>query len=153
MGQPGGGSVTSILDTMVVTHTECGYTGTLAAVQVHNCDVVNNGGRCEDYPCCGHTDGDGCQTLPSHTSDFYYRNPHLMYEPGSPEWQDAIADMEGDPPEWHCNGCGTEYEDRTEVFDNGEKIDDDCVTCRVRWFIEGIETRAHRRHYAKRRAS
>lgn len=27
-------------------------------IQNHSCDVVKNGGMCEDYPCCGHERGD-----------------------------------------------------------------------------------------------
>jgi hypothetical protein len=140
--------MTAIVDTMHVTCNDCGYPGTLAALALHSCDIQTQGGRCEDYPCCGHTDGDGCQTLPSHTSDFYYRNPHLLHEPGSPEWADALADMAGDPPEWACGGCDNDYENRTEVFENGDKIDDDCVSCRVRWFILHEQPRAvrHRRY-------
>ena len=80
----------STLDTMMVTCNTCQYSGTIAAVQVHSCDVALNGGRCEDFPCCGHLDGDGCQTRPEHTSDFYLRNPQLLHEPGSPEWYDAV---------------------------------------------------------------
>lgn len=77
----------------------CGFKGTLAAIELHSCDIQEFGGRCEDYPCCGHTDGDGCQTLPSHTAEFYHRNPQFLHEPGSPEWYDAmeeIYDNEGD---------------------------------------------------------
>lgn len=143
--------MTSVVDTLTATASCCGYTGTLAAIAVHSCYVEEQGGRCEDYPACGHTDGDGCQTLPSHTKEFYLRNPHLMFEPGSPEWQDAMADLDGDTPEWWCGGCGNEYPDSTEVFENGDKIDDDCVSCRIRWFIESAETRAHRKHYANRK--
>lgn len=29
--------------------------------------------RCEDYPCCGHTDGDGCEPLETHTSDYWHK--------------------------------------------------------------------------------
>lgn len=75
---------------------DCNFEGTLAALALHSCDIEQFGGRCEDYPCCGHTDGDGCQTRPEHTSDFYYRNPHLLHEPGSPEWYDAMEDFEPD---------------------------------------------------------
>lgn len=76
--------------------TPCGYSGTLAQLELHEHRWVDEdmypGGRCEDFPCCGHTDGDGCRPLPSHTSEFYHRNPHLMHEPGSPEWYDAMED-------------------------------------------------------------
>ena len=56
---------------MTVTCNDCGTTGTIEAVRLHSCDIANNGGRCEDFPACGHTDGDGCQTLESHTSDYW----------------------------------------------------------------------------------
>ena len=54
---------------------ECGYSGSLAAMAVHSCYVQEMGGRCEDYPACGHTDGDGCQTLPEHTSAYWTEGP------------------------------------------------------------------------------
>lgn len=76
---------------------ECEFEGTLAELELHLHTWEDRerypNGRCEDYPCCAHTDGDGCRPLPSHTSDFYYRNPHLMHEPGSPEWHDAMEEM------------------------------------------------------------
>ena len=80
---------------MTATASCCGFSGTLAAIELHDCAVQESGGRCEDFPCCGHTDGDGCQTLPSHTSAFYYDNPAFLYEPGSPEWYDA-QEYDGD---------------------------------------------------------
>lgn len=71
-------------DEMTVTCNQCGYSGTLARVQVHSCYVQESGGRCEDYPCCGHTDGDGCQTLPEHTSAYWSR---LHEELGDEEYE------------------------------------------------------------------
>jgi hypothetical protein len=65
-------------DEMVATH-ECGFVGTLAALELHSCDIQEQGGRCEDWPCCGHTDGLGCQTTPEMTSDYYLRNPALTH--------------------------------------------------------------------------
>jgi hypothetical protein len=88
-----------IIDRMGVTCNTCGYSGTIAAVQLHSCDVQLSGGRCDDFPCCGHTDGDGCQTLPEHTSDYYLRNPMLLHEPGTPEYYDALDDMYPDTGE------------------------------------------------------
>lgn len=49
----------------------CGYSGSMERVRLHSCQIQEQGGRCEDYPCCGHTDGDGCQTLPEHTSEHW----------------------------------------------------------------------------------
>lgn len=54
---------------MLVTCNSCGFSGTIDAVRVHSCYVQEQGGRCEDYPCCGHTDG--CQTRPEHTSEYW----------------------------------------------------------------------------------
>lgn len=67
--------------TMTATATCCGFSGTLAAIELHSCDIEEFGGRCEDYPCCGHTDGGGCQTTPEMTSAYYTEGPgreHLL---------------------------------------------------------------------------
>lgn len=42
------------------TCTECGFTAhnDKELADRHSCDVTRNGGRCEDYPCCGHESGD-----------------------------------------------------------------------------------------------
>lgn len=56
---------------MTVTCDSCGYSGSIDRVKLHSCDIQEQGGRCEDYPACGHTDGDGCQTLPEHTSEYW----------------------------------------------------------------------------------
>ena len=38
---------------------ECGFTTRdIALLTNHSCDVQQFGGRCEDYPCCGHESGD-----------------------------------------------------------------------------------------------
>lgn len=79
---------------MAITATcnDCGYPGTLDALKLHSCQIQEQGGRCEDYPCCGHTDGDGCQTLPSHTADYwtelYYKDPDLYDEMDQYGWPD-----------------------------------------------------------------
>lgn len=54
----------------------CSFEGTKNEVEVHDCQIqdsidASGTGRCEDYPCCGHTDGDGCQTRPEHTSGYW----------------------------------------------------------------------------------
>lgn len=66
------GTITREGGTVRVTCSECGFVGSIAGWEVHSCYVEQMGGRCEDYPCCGHTDGDGCQTLPEHTSAYWY---------------------------------------------------------------------------------
>lgn len=71
---------------MNVTCNTCGYAGSIKLVELHACHIQQSGGRCEDYPCCGHTDGDGCQTLREHTSEFwsemYSKFPDMMDDPG-----------------------------------------------------------------------
>lgn len=39
--------------------SECGFASTDAYLLAHHsCDVTSFGGRCEDFPCCGHEMGD-----------------------------------------------------------------------------------------------
>lgn len=85
--------------TMTAIASCCGFTGTLANIELHDCTIQESGGRCEDYPCCGHTDGDGCQTLASHTKEYWTDGPgraHLMcdHEAGV---CDAYDDEEEEP--------------------------------------------------------
>lgn len=41
------------------TCPDCGFTSRdIHLLNNHSCDTQNNGGRCEDYPCCGHESGD-----------------------------------------------------------------------------------------------
>lgn len=47
--------------------------------------------RCEDFPCCGHTDGDGCMPRPEHTSAYWSR---LMGSMSQDEWDDYSMMME-----------------------------------------------------------
>jgi hypothetical protein len=97
-----------VQDSRRATCEDCGYKSTLRGLALHDCQIQEFGGRCEDYPACGHTDGDGCQTLPEHTGDYWrgvLADPsrrHLAFEPGSPEWYDALdeaADYEDDEDE------------------------------------------------------
>lgn len=39
--------------------TECGFsTRDTHNLANHSCDIQSQGGRCEDFPCCGHEAGD-----------------------------------------------------------------------------------------------
>lgn len=41
------------------TCTECGFSSSDEhLVKNHSCDVVEHGGYCEDFPACGHENGD-----------------------------------------------------------------------------------------------
>lgn len=71
--------------------------------------------RCEDYPCCGHTDGLGCNwTAPT------FENPEDLYEPGSQEYWDARWEREEDEDDEDdiCYDCGESNDDC--VCDDGE---------------------------------
>jgi hypothetical protein len=79
--------------------SECGYVGSPWKLELHSCDIQQSGGRCIDYPCCGHVDGDGCQTLPQHTGEYWSQvlagpDRYMAFEPGSPEWYDALEERE-----------------------------------------------------------
>lgn len=42
-----------------ISCNECGFTTRdVALFNNHSCDVQERGGRCEDFPCCGHELGD-----------------------------------------------------------------------------------------------
>lgn len=60
----------------------------------HDCErnqaIDETGGRCEDYPACGHTDGDGCKALESHTSNYWVERLQQLHEAG---YDDHEIDM------------------------------------------------------------
>jgi hypothetical protein len=50
---------THLKQAITCSDLECGFTTTdVALFNNHSCDVEKFGGRCEDYPCCGHENGD-----------------------------------------------------------------------------------------------
>lgn len=61
-----------------VSCNNCGYSGSVERVKLHSCQIQEQGGRCEDFPACGHTDGDGCQHLPEHTSEYWMNMMHRL---------------------------------------------------------------------------
>lgn len=88
----------------------CKFSGSEAEVKVHSCYVQEQGGRCEDYPCCGHTDGDGCQTRPEHTSEYWASSPHLGCD-----HEAGICEAYDDYDEDEAN----------DEFDPGDAVDDE----------------------------
>ena len=76
------------MPSMTVTCDDCGFSGPIKSVELHSCQIHEQGGRCEDYPCCGHTDGDGCQTLQSHTSEYW---SNMMQELGMDRYDELDA--------------------------------------------------------------
>lgn len=55
---------------MNVTCDDCGYSGTLEYVKLHDCQIVEQGGRCEDAPLCMHG-REGCMPAPSGTAEYW----------------------------------------------------------------------------------
>lgn len=77
---------------------ECGFTSTdLPLVQNHSCEVTWNGGRCEDYPCCGHELGD-CNGEKYGSDESIKSDPHLLcdHELGDCEVWERLSYEEGD---------------------------------------------------------
>jgi hypothetical protein len=56
--------------TRSVTCNDCGFCGSIREVELHDCNVHTHGGRCEDFPCCGHLPGE-CQNRPEFTSGYW----------------------------------------------------------------------------------
>lgn len=51
--------MTNIMLTTAATCSACGFTTTdIHLLANHSCEVQSRGGRCEDFPCCGHELGD-----------------------------------------------------------------------------------------------
>lgn len=73
------------------TCNQCNTSGSDTWMRTHDCRhnqyVDENGGRCEDYPCCGHTDGDGCRTLESHTSQYWARQMTDLADRGYDDYE------------------------------------------------------------------
>lgn len=60
------------------TCSECGFSTTdVNLLASHSCDVQENGGRCEDYPCCGHEFGD-CNGQKYGSTQAIQSDPHLL---------------------------------------------------------------------------
>lgn len=59
------------------TCNSCGFSGSTYALNAHDCahesylNEAGNNGRCEDFPACGHTDGDTCHATAEGTSEYW----------------------------------------------------------------------------------
>jgi hypothetical protein len=81
--------------TVSVTYPDCSHTvSILTDTRIpETCPACATGipegaTRCEDYPCCGHTDGDGCMPRPEHTSAYWSRLMSTM----DPDDYDAMIE-------------------------------------------------------------
>lgn len=74
--------------------TVCGFTTSdLGLIRWHSCQVQEQGGRCEDYPCCGHEAGD-CNGLLYGSDEAIKSGPHLLCD-----HEAGFCDLEGDEEE------------------------------------------------------
>jgi len=97
--------MTTQLDPRIVaTCSDCGFSNNdIYTLRNHSCDVTRNGGRCEDYPCCGHEMGD-CNGL-KYGSDESIKD--LVYNGISYKYcLECEAAVGKDDTE--CSGCGCE---------------------------------------------
>lgn len=81
-----------------VSCNDCGFTTTdVALFNNHSCDIQNQGGRCEDYPCCGHEAGD-CNGLLYGSDEAIKSDPHLLCD-----HEAGVCDI------WEEEGDGDEF--------------------------------------------
>lgn len=81
--------------------------------------------RCEDYPCCGHTDGLGCNWTPD------YSNPHFLcdHENGDCEVANMLDEIEDE-------------EDGCDPHNGACENEGECRSCREFWLdfhADGME--------------
>lgn len=70
--------VTGIYLKHPATCGECGFTTRdIHLLERHSCDVQSFGGRCEDFPCCGHEMGD-CNGQLYGSDEAIKSDPHLL---------------------------------------------------------------------------
>lgn len=77
-----------------VSCNDCGFTTTdVALFNNHSCDIAQNGGHCEDFPCCGHEWGD-CNGLKYGSDEAIKSDPHILCD-----HENGICEVEYDDPE------------------------------------------------------
>lgn len=86
----------------------CGFTTTdVHLLAAHSCDVTSNGGRCEDFPCCGHEAGD-CNGLLYGSDEAIKSDPHLLcdHNTGVCEVEDQEEEEDYHEPDVYWSGTG-----------------------------------------------
>lgn len=72
----------SVVKTYKMVCEPCGFTTyDVRLMEHHSCDVQASGGRCEDYPCCGHEQGD-CNGLLYGSDDSIKEEVERMWNTG-----------------------------------------------------------------------
>jgi hypothetical protein len=97
----------SVIMSTAATCTECGFTTRdVALLKNHSCDVQSFGGRCEDYPCCGHEAGD-CNGL-------LYGSDEAIREQVYRDIRDGHGDCDHQDGVYNCDVYDEEDEDEDE---------------------------------------
>jgi hypothetical protein len=79
---------------------DCGFTSNdIHLLNNHSCDVQQNGGHCEDYPCCGHEWGD-CNGLKYGSDQAIQADPHLLCDHENGDCQVDYEDDDDDSGWW-----------------------------------------------------
>lgn len=109
--------MTKSILTQAVSCTACGYTShDLGLIASHSCDVQLQGGRCEDFPCCGHEFGD-CNGLLYGSDEAIKSDPHVLcdHEQGICEVDEDgdIDQYDGDDGSWEVEMYNRDLEEQS----------------------------------------
>jgi len=86
----------SVIMSVAASCTECGFTTRdLGLLKNHSCDVQEFGGRCEDYPACGHEMGD-CNGL-------LYGSDEAIKEQVETAWRTGHGSCEHEAGIYNCD--------------------------------------------------
>lgn len=91
-----------------ISCNNCGFTTRdVALFNNHSCDIQQQGGRCEDFPCCGHEAGD-CNGLLYGSDEAIKSDPHLLcdHEMGGCEVEDDHDPDDDHEPDQYWSGTG-----------------------------------------------
>jgi hypothetical protein len=101
--------------------SECGFSTTdINLLARHSCDVQAQGGRCEDYPCCGHEAGDcNGQLYGSDEAIKAEARAHIYCDHEAGVY-DCYGDDSGD--DYICDDCGAEDPDDCTCDDSYDEV-------------------------------
>ena len=88
----------SVIKRYLMTCDECGFAShDQVLMDSHNCYVQEHGGRCEDYPCCGHEAGDCNGQL--------YGSDEAIKEQVYDAWRNGHGECDHAEGIYNCDSC------------------------------------------------
>lgn len=115
--------------TAPATCSECGFsTADINLLARHSCDIQQGGGRCEDYPACGHEAGD-CNGLLYGSDEAIKASVYEAIRTGHGECAhgEGLYLCEGDPEEDEgddcCDGTGWTGDPKVRCPEHYEPLD------------------------------